>query len=55
MAPATLNRSVIVEPSAALSCIDSLVSRCSLRPTRRAGMMNIGISASATTVTSHEK
>ena len=42
IAPATLNRSVIVEPMAASSCIDSLVSRCSLRPTKRAGMMNIG-------------
>ena len=55
MAPATLNRSVIVEPIAASSCIDSLVSRCSRRPTRRAGMMNIGISTSAMTVTSQEK
>src|SRR6266536_940000 len=31
IAPATLNRSVMVEPIAASSCIDSLVSRCILR------------------------
>ena len=55
MAPATLNRSVIVDPIAASSCIDSLVSRCSLRPITRAGMMNTGISNSAMTVTSQEK
>ena len=54
IAPATLKRSVIVEPIAASSCIDSLVSRCSLRPTRRAGIRNIGISTSAMTVTSQE-
>ena len=55
MARATLKRSVIVDPMAASSCIDSRVSRCSLRPTRRAGKMNMGISASAITVTSQEK
>ena len=33
MAPATLKRSVMVEPIWASSCIDSLVSRCSRRPT----------------------
>ena len=51
IAPATLNRSVIVEPIAASSCIDSLVSRCSLRPTSLAGKTNSGISTSATSVT----
>ncbi len=50
MAPATLNRSVMVEPMAASSCIDSLVSRWSLRPTILAGRMNSGISTSATRV-----
>src|SRR5579864_3644375 len=54
MAPATLKRSVIVEPIAASSCIDSRVSRCSLRPTSRAGMMNTGRRNRAMTVTSHE-
>ena len=47
IAPATLNRSVMVEPMAASSCIDSRVSRCSLRPTRRAGSRKSGISTSA--------
>ena len=54
IAPATLKRSVMVEPIWASSCIDSLVSRCSLRPTRRAGYRKTGISTSATTVTSQE-
>jgi hypothetical protein len=47
IAPATLKRSVMVEPIAASSCIDSRVSRCSLRPTRLAGSRNSGISTSA--------
>ena len=41
----------MVEPIAASSCIDSLVSRCSFRPTNLAGRMNSGISTSATSVT----
>ena len=35
IAPATLKRSVIVEPIAASSCIDSRVSRCIRRPSAR--------------------
>ncbi len=45
----------MVEPIWASSCIDSLVSRCSLRPTRRAGYRKIGISTSAMTETCQEK
>ena len=55
IAPATLKRSVMVEPISASSCIDSRVSRCIRRPTRRAGRMNSGISASATTLTSQDR
>ena len=55
MAPATLKRSVMVEPIWASSCIDSRVSRCIRRPTRRAGRMNSGISASAMTLTSQDR
>ncbi len=55
IAPATLKRSVMVEPISASSCIDSRVSRCSLRPTRRAGMMKNGIITSVTTVTSQDR
>ncbi len=47
IAPATLKRSVMVEPIAASSCIDSRVSRCSRRPTLRAGSRNSGIRTSA--------
>ena len=47
IAPATLNRSVIVEPISALSCMLSRVSRCSRRPSRRAGRRNSGIRTSA--------
>ncbi len=54
-APATLKRSVIIEPISALSCIDSRVSRCSRRPTSRAGRMNSGIMAKAMRLTSQEK
>ena len=54
-APATLNRSVIIEPISALSCIDSRVSRCSLRPTSRAGRMNSGIMARAMRLTSQDR
>ena len=55
IAPATLNRSVMVEAMWALSCIDSRVSRCIRRPTSRAGMRNTGIIASAITVTSQDR
>ena len=55
MAPATLNRSVIVEPISALSCMLSLVSRCIRRPTSRAGRMNSGIMTRAMTVTSQDR
>jgi hypothetical protein len=55
IAPATLNRSVMVEPSSALSCMLSRVSRCIRRPTRRAGRMNSGIIASATRLTSQDR
>jgi hypothetical protein len=55
MAPATLNRSVMVEPISASSCIDSRVSRCIRRPTRRAGRMNSGIRASVMTLTSQDR
>ena len=55
IAPATLNRSVMVEPIWALSCIDSRVSRCSLRPTSRAGRRNSGIMARAMTLTSQDR
>ena len=55
IAPATLNRSVMVEPIAASSCIDSLVSRCILRPSALAGRMNSGISTSAARVTSQDR
>ena len=55
IAPATLNRSVIVEPISALSCMLSRVSRCILRPTRRAGRMNSGIIARAMTLTSQDR
>ena len=55
IAPATLKRSVMVEPISASSCIDSRVSRCSLRPTRRAGMTKNGIITSVTTVTSQDR
>ena len=50
IAPATLNRSVIVEPISALSCMLSLVSRCMRRPTSRAGRMNSGIRIRAMTI-----
>ena len=55
IAPATLKRSVIVEPIAASSCIDSRVSRCSRRPSAWPGRMNTGISTSAITVTSQDR
>ena len=55
IAPATLNRSVIVEPISALSCIASLDSRCSLRPTSRTGIRNSGISASAMRLTTQDR
>ena len=55
MAPATLNRSVMVEPSSASSCMDSRVYRCSRRPTSRAGMTNTGSSTSEMTVTSQDR
>ena len=55
IAPATLNRSFIIEPISASSCMDSLESRCMRRPSRRAGKMNSGISASAMTLTSHDR
>ena len=55
MAPATLNRSVIVEPISASSCIDSRVSRCSLRPISLAGRMNSGSMTSAMSVTSQDR
>ena len=55
IAPATLNRSVMVEPIAASSCMDSRVSRCSRRPTSRAGITNAGIIASVTTDTSQDR
>ncbi len=55
MAPATLNRSVMVEPISASSCIDSRVSRCSLRPISLAGKMNSGSMTSAMTVTCQDR
>ena len=55
IAPATLNRSVIVEPISALSCMLSLVSRCMRRPTSRAGRMNSGIMTRAMTVTCQDR
>ena len=55
IAPATLNRSVIVVPISALSCMDSRVSRCMRRPSNRAGKMNSGISASVITLTSQDR
>ena len=55
IAPATLNRSVIVEPISALSCMLSLVSRCIRRPTSRAGRMNSGIITRAMTVTCQDR
>ncbi len=55
IAPATLNRSVIVDPIWASSCIDSRVSRCRRRPTSRAGMMNTGTSSSEITVTGQDR
>ena len=55
IAPATLNRSVMVEPMAASSCIDSRVSRCSRRATSRAGITNAGIITSVMIVTSQDR
>ena len=55
IAPATLNRSVIIEPISALSCIDSRVSRCMRRPSTRAGKMNSGIITSVMTLTSQDR
>ena len=46
-APDTLNRSVIVVPMPALSCMASRVMTCSRRPTQRAGSRNSGVSSSA--------
>ena len=46
-APETLNRSVIVVPMPALSCMASRVIACSRRPTHRAGSRNSGVSTSA--------
>ena len=55
MAPATLNRSVIIEPISALSCMDSRVSRCILRPTSRDGRMKKGIRIKVMTLTSQDR
>ena len=52
-APATLKRSVICVFIAALCCICSREMSCSLRPTRRAGMMNSGSTISASNVSRH--
>ncbi len=49
-APDTLNRSVMVVPMPALSCMASRVMACSLRPTQRAGSRNIGVRISAPSV-----
>ncbi len=54
-APATLKRSVMVEPISALSIIDSRVRRCSLRPTSRAGIRNSGMRTRAMTLTSQDR
>ena len=45
----------MVEPIAASSCMDSRVSRCSRRPTSRAGITNAGIITSVITVTSQDR
>ena len=55
IALAMLNRSFIIELISASSCIDSLVSRCILRPRRRAGKMNTGSSSSAMRLTSQDR
>ena len=55
IAPATLNRSVIVVPISALSCMDSRDRRCRRRPSRRAGKMNSGISSSPIRLTSQDR
>ena len=53
-APATLNRSVIVEPSSALPCICSRTRPCMRRPTYLAGTRNSGTSTSAVSVSCHD-
>ena len=55
MAPATLNRSVIIVPMAASSCIPSRVSRWSLRPTIRAGSRKSGMRTSAMRLTCQDR
>ena len=53
IAPDTLKRSVICVFIAALCCICSREMSCSRRPTRRAGMTNIGSTTSASSVSRH--
>ena len=53
VAPDTLNRSVICVFIAALCAICSREIPCSRRPTRWAGMMNIGSTTSASSVSRH--
>ena len=55
IAPATLNRSVICVFIEALCCICWREMSCSRRPTRRAGMMNIGSTTSASRVSRHSR
>ena len=55
IAPATLKRSVICVLIVALCCICCREMSCSRRPTRRAGMTNIGNTTSAISVRRHSR